>query len=190
MAANLVVVFDACVLYPAPLRDLLLRLAHINLFSAKWTNDIHQEWINNVLKNRPDLNKERLERTRELMDSSIRDCLVDGYENIIPTLTLPDSNDRHVLAAAIRSNADTIVTYNLKDFPKTSLQQYNIEAQHPDDFISMLIDIAAGAVCATIGNLRKNLQNPPKNSDEYLDTLEKQSLPQTVALLREYSSLI
>lgn len=190
MVENFIVILDSCVLYPAPLRDLLIRLAHNNLFRAKWTNDIHKEWIRNVLKNRSDLNQEQLERTKNLMNNSTRDCLVEGYESIIPIIKLPDPNDRHILAAAIRSNADTIVTYNLKDFPKKSLHSYNIEAQHPDDFVSMLINTAAGSVCTTVRMLRKGLKKPPKNADEYLKTLEGLSLPQTVTLLREYSSLI
>ena len=101
--ANFSAVYDACVLYPAPIRDLLLQLALSDLFRAHWTNDIHDEWTRNVLKNRPDLTAEQLQRTRELMDANVRDCLVTGYESLIPSLELPDENDRHVLAAAIRA---------------------------------------------------------------------------------------
>ena len=67
--SNFTAIFDACVLYPAPLRDFLMWLAITDLFRAKWTDEIHDEWIRNVLKNRPDLTKERLQRTRTLMDS-------------------------------------------------------------------------------------------------------------------------
>ena len=103
--------FDACVLYPAPLRDFLMHLALTDLFRAKWTNEIQ-----------------------------VRDCLVFGYADLIPSLTLPDQNDRHILAAAICGGADTIVTYNLSDFPVETLGQYGIEAQHPDEFITHLIE--------------------------------------------------
>lgn len=190
MLVNSIVLFDACVLYPAPLRDLLMHLALTNLFQAKWTNDIHEEWIKNVLINRIDLKRENLERTRDLMNKSIRDCLIIDYENIVPNLKLPDPDDRHILAAAIRGNADTILTYNLKDFPKETLRSYNIETQHPDEFISGLLELAGGVVFTTIAKLRKGLKNPPKSPQEYLEILEKQSLPQTVSLLREYSMLI
>lgn len=190
MAFNPIVLFDACVLYPAPLRDLLMHLAQTPLFRAKWTNDIHEEWIRNLLKNRVDIKREQLERTRDLMNNAIRDCLVTGYESIISGLKLPDANDRHVLAAAIRSNADTILTYNLKDFPENLLKEFNIEAQHPDDFLSSLIDIAAETVCTTIKIRRTSLKNPPKTPDEYLEILKKHSLPQTVSLLHEYRLLI
>ncbi|MGB0068005.1 MAG: hypothetical protein WBQ11_08155 [Isosphaeraceae bacterium] len=90
------VVFDACVLYPAPLRDLLVQLALGDIFSARWTDAIHDEWISNLLESRPDLSREALERTRSLMNSHVRDSLVTGYEGLIPGFLLPDENDRHV----------------------------------------------------------------------------------------------
>ena len=100
--AKFTALYDACVLYPAPLRDLLVRLGGSGLFRARWTNQIHDEWICNVLENRADLSRERLERTRDLMNEHIFDSLVTGYEDLIPSLELPDADDRHVLAAAIQ----------------------------------------------------------------------------------------
>ncbi|HVM79005.1 MAG TPA: PIN domain-containing protein, partial [Stellaceae bacterium] len=126
--ARFTVVYDACVLYPAPLRDLLLQLATANLFRAKWTGAIHDEWIRNLLAARPDLDPATLARTRELMDKAVPDSLVTGYEYLIPTIELPDPNDRHVVAAAIHARADAIVTSNLLDFPNGSLAPYNLEA--------------------------------------------------------------
>ena len=96
IVSNFTALFDACVLYPAPLRDFLMRLAITDLFRAKWTDEIHDEWIRNVLKNRADLTEERLHRTKALMNSNVRDCLVQGYKDLIPSLNLPDANDRHV----------------------------------------------------------------------------------------------
>ena len=144
---NFVALYDACVLYPAPLRDLLMHLAMTYLYQAKWTNEIHDEWIRNLLANRPDLKRIQLERTRELMNIHIRDCLVDGYNHLIPSLKLPDPNDRHILAAAIHSSTSIIVTYNLKDFPKSTLNKYGIKAQHPDQFVMQLIDLDPDRVC-------------------------------------------
>lgn len=120
--AKFTAIFDACVLYPAPLRDLLMSLALTGLFRAKWTAAIHEEWIGNLLRNRDDLTRPQLERTRDLMDRAVPDALVAGYEELIDPLTLPDPDDRHVLAAAIRGRADVIVTSNLKDFPETALK--------------------------------------------------------------------
>lgn len=108
---------DANVLYPAPLRDLFLQLAVTDLFKAKWTADIHREWIEALMRNEPECGRAALERTRVLMDTATRDSLVTGYEALIDTLTLPDPDDRHVLAAAIVGRCDVIVTQNLKDFP-------------------------------------------------------------------------
>jgi len=95
-------IFDACVLYPAPLRDLLMYLTGSDLFQARWTDEIHDEWMRSILKNNPEVSHENLDRTRRLMDAYVDDCLVTGYESLIETLKLPDPNDRHVLAAAIR----------------------------------------------------------------------------------------
>ncbi len=116
-----VVVFDACALYPAPLRDLLMRVALTGLVQAKWTDMILDECFENIAVQRPELPPERLRRTRELMIQAVRDCMVTGYEPLVEGLVLPDPDDRHVLAAAIRANAQAIVTANLKDFPKTAL---------------------------------------------------------------------
>ena len=129
--AHFTALYDACVLYPAPLRDLLMHLALTDLFRAKWTNAIHDEWMRNVLTNRSDLTAAQLGRTRDLMNAHVRDALVENYEPLIPALTLPDADDRHVLAAAIRGRADVIVTFNLSDFPKAALDPYGIAAQRP-----------------------------------------------------------
>lgn len=139
---NFATLYDSCVLYPAPLRDLLMHLALTDLYRARWTNDIHNEWISSVLSDRPDLKREFLERTRDRVNMSVRDCLVEDYHALIPTLTLPDVNDRHVLAAAIHSHSSVIVTYNLKDFPKKAISKYGIEAQHPDKFMMHLFDLS------------------------------------------------
>lgn len=109
--------YDANVLYPAELRNLLMHLALTGLFRAKWSADVHEEWISALLEKRPDLTRDNLERTRALMDLHAVDALVTGDEDLIPGLRLPDPNDRHVLAAAIRGQADVIVTMNLRDFP-------------------------------------------------------------------------
>jgi hypothetical protein len=106
--SNYTALLDANVLYPAPLRDLLLQLAVTGLFRAKWSADIHREWIEALLVNEPHRDRARLERTRDLMDRITRDCLVTGHEGLIPALELPDPDDRHVwpppLSAAVMSS--------------------------------------------------------------------------------------
>ncbi len=125
---RITVVYDACVLYPAPLRDLLMRLALTDLYRARWSDQIHEEWITAVLRNRPDLSRAQLERTRSLMNAYVRDALVDGYQSLVPALELPDPNDRHVLAAAIQCGADLILTFNLDDFPEQALTIHGLGA--------------------------------------------------------------
>jgi len=128
--SNFTVVFDACVLYPSILRDLLVTLAKAGLFRAKWTDDIHDEWIRSPLINRPDLSPEILNRTRRLMDSAVLDALIDParYRPLISSFILPDPGDRHVLAAAVASQAEMIVTFNLKDFPESALAPHGVTA--------------------------------------------------------------
>ena len=132
-------------LFPAPIRDLLMQLAMTGLFRARWSAMIHDEWTRSVLRVRPELTAVQLSRTRQLMDSLVLDALVTGFEPLIDALDLPDPDDRHVLAAAIRCGADAIVTYNLKDFPEHALSTYGIEAIHPDSFIVSQLDLAPSA---------------------------------------------
>ncbi len=188
--ANYTVVFDANVLYPAPLRSILIYLATTGMFRARWTLDIHDEWIRNLLIKRVDLNKEQLQIQRDLMIKAIPDSLVTGYQPIIGGLELPDPNDRHVLAAAIRANAEVIVTANLKDFPDKALNEYNCIALHPDDFIMDLLDLNSAKTITTFKKDRNHYLNPPYTPDEYLDILKRQGLTNTVAILEESIDLI
>lgn len=181
---------DACVLYPAPLRDFLLRLATTGLFAAKWSEHIHAEWLGELAKNRPDLNAELLQRTRQLMDHAVPDSLVLGYEPMIEGLRLPDPNDRHVLAVAIRAAAQLIVTFNTKDFPSATLAPYGVEAVHPDHFVEQQLDLHQGIVIATAKRHRAALKNPTKSPEEYLETLAAQGLIVTADRLREFAELI
>lgn len=183
-------IYDANVLYPAPLRDLLIRLAQAGLVRGRWTDTIHDEWIRNVLKSNARIASDRLARTCSLMNEAVRDCLITGYEDLIDSLTLPDANDRHVLAAAIHTRANVIVTFNLKDFPSRNLAVYEIEAVHPDDFLKSLIDFAPGPFCSVVKRQREALRNPPKLTEELLETFEGQGHSQTVASLRPFAALL
>lgn len=167
-----------------------MELAVAGLFRTKWTAEIHDEWIRNVLKNRSDLTEGQLHRTRDLMNAAVLDCLVEGYEELIPALKLPDPNDRHVLAAAIKSGADAIVTFNRRDFPKAVLENYDIELQHPDTFVQHQMGLDAAKVVIAAQRCRARLKNPPATVEEYLERLEAQSLPLTVTELRPYSALL
>ena len=186
MSSHFTVVYDACVLYPAPLRDLLMRLALTDRFRARWSNAIHDEWTRNLLKNRPELDPAALQKTRQLMNASVRGCLVEGFEGLIASIELPDPDDRHVLAAAIHCGADTIVTFNQKDFPADVLERYHLNVQHPDDFVVDLFDLYPASVLQAIAEQRASLKHPPMTADALLEVLLKQGLTQTVALLRDW----
>lgn len=188
--SGLTALCDACVPYPAPVRDVLLHVAATGLFRAKWTDRIHGEWIRNLLCNRPDITSRQLSRTRELMDASIPDCLVHRYEHLIDSLDLPDTEDRHVLAAAIKSMADVIVTFNLADFPRHTLDAYGIVAQHPDVFLCRLFAVSPSLVCAAINCQRAALQNPPRSVAELLHTFAAHGLTRTVAALEPSAHLL
>jgi hypothetical protein len=176
--------FDANVLYASGLRNFLMHLALMGLFRAHWSADVHEEWMRNLLKNRPDLTRDKLLRTRQLMDKALPDALVTGYEHLIDSIELPDRDDRHVLAAAIRCGANAIVTLNLGDFPSQALANFSIEAQHPDDFVLSLLESFPELVIEAARNHRASLKNPPKTPDEYLMELEAQGLRKTVLVLR------
>jgi len=107
------VVIDACVLYPAPIRDILLSMASEGLLKPKWSDTIQDEWTRNLLINRKDLNKKQLDGTIQAMNNAFPDSTVENFEELIPSLSLPDEDDRHVLACAIKCKADLITTFNL-----------------------------------------------------------------------------
>jgi predicted nucleic acid-binding protein len=172
------------------MRDLFLQLAVTDLFHAKWSADIHREWINALLAREPHRDLHALERTRDKMDTAIRDCLVTGYEPLVSSLSLPDPDDRHVLAAAIVGRCDVIVTQNLKDFPEVVLSEYGIEALHPDDFLRNHLHLAPGIFLAAVQKVRARLQNPPFSAQEYLDNLAMVGLRATALELRQYITLI
>jgi len=184
------VLYDACVLDPAPLRDLLMHVAVTDLYRAKWTAAIHDEWTRNLLQNRPDLTPKQLQRTRDLMDAHVRDCLVTGYESLVDAITLPDPNDRHVLAAAIHAGADLIITFNLQDFPTAVLRPWGIEVLHPDDFLALQFELGPNLICVAAKRHRASLKNPPQDVEEYLATLSAQGLTNAVVGLRRFADLI
>lgn len=175
---------DANVLYPAPLRDYLLRLAEEGLYKPKWTEQIQNEWIENLLHNRIDLSKSALDRTKNAMNKAFPDANIDNYEKLNESINLPDPGDRHVLAAAIRGKADVIVTSNLKDFPISETSKFDIEVQSPDEFISNLIHLDEDKCLKALDVLVGSLKNPTKSKEEVLDTLANCGISGSVSLLR------
>lgn len=182
MAANrYVAVLDACVLYPAPLRDLLLSFASAGLYQARWTRMIQDEWIRNLLRHRPDLQPEALARTAALMNEAIEDSLIENFEHLIDTVTLSDPDDRHVIAAAIVGEADAVVTFNIKDFAGVP----EIAVWHPDDFLVSRFFYGETAALKAIRDLRQRLRNPSKTSHQLVATYERQGLPRFSRILQK-----
>ena len=181
--ARPVAVLDANVLYPARVRDLLLRLAIAGHYRARWTERILDECFNNLLADRPDLPAERLDRTRGLMNVAVPDAIVRDYEHLIEQLDLPDPSDRHVVAAAIVASADVVVTSNLGDFPAAEIPP-SITVLSPDDFILRLIHADLESVATVIEQQAAALRNPPMTIAELLDGLAIVGLHKSVAALR------
>lgn len=175
---------DASVLYPVSLRNLLMRLTLGGLYQARWTAHVHEEWIRAVLRDHPHIPAARLHELRAAMDERAEDSLVTGYETLIESCTLPDPNDRHVLAAAIVARADVIVTCNLRDFPAEALDPYEIEAQHPDEFIRHMLDLAPVVVVDAVRSQQAALVSPAVAMPKLLMLFERIGLVETVIELR------
>lgn len=156
--------YDADVLHSPGLRDLLVRLGQAGLFRARWSEQILDEMIDSIIRRRADLDAGRLARTRRLMCEAVPDCLVTGYETLIDGLSLPDPDDRHVLAAAIRCSAQVIVTSNLDDFPAEALEPFNIEAQGPDQFVLDVVNRHQHASPPSSSNSRRRCANRRERS--------------------------
>src|SRR5579859_4297338 len=182
-----IVIYDANVLYPNTLRDLLIRIAQLpHLVRAKWTDKILDEVVDALRKNFPDISDEKTGRLRERMNAAVRDCLVLGYEPLIAILDLPDPDDRHVLAAAIKVNAQVIVTWNLRHFPKATLATWGIKAKSPDDFVRDQLDIEPQAVWACVQQIVDSRTQRPVTIDDVLDELARDGLVGSAAALRMY----
>lgn len=188
-SARYTAVLDANVLYPALLRDVLLSLAHSDLYSAKWSAHIRDEWTRSLLRDRPE-KREQIQAAVEAMEEAIPDCLVMGYEHLIEGLNLPDSNDRHVLAAAIAGHADAIITWNEKDFPRDVLDSFGIELQTPDEFVLNQIMLRGTIALTAIKAMRERWARPEVSAMALVELFEKRGLPQTAAHLRDVVGLI
>ncbi|MFF2300798.1 PIN domain-containing protein [Arthrobacter sp. NPDC058127] len=179
------VIYDANVLYPSMLRDLLIRVAQAGLVRARWTEAILDETFRNLKENRPDLDPVKLDRTRELMCAAVPDCIVDDYQPLEQVfMDLPDPGDAHVMAAALKVQAQVIVTNNLKHFPDETLSPWGIEAKHPDDFLMDQFYLDAVELHIAIRNMSEAYRNPPLDVNDVLDRLDSEGMPQIAAALR------
>lgn len=179
-----VAVYDANVLYPSALRDFLIRVAIEDLVRARWSHRILDEVFRNIAINRPDLDRDRLLRTRQRMCAAVLDCLVSGFEKLEPSIILPDLDDRHVVAAAIKAGAGIIVTLNLRDFPEDELARHGVVAMHPDLFALELLARSPAAVLEVIASQAADLKNPPHSATDIVAALERCGLARFGAAVR------
>lgn len=152
-------------------------------YTAKWTAAIEDEWTRNLLANRHDLTKEQLNNTCLQMHRVVRDWVVLNYESLIEGLVLPDANDRHVLASAIRGHADCIVTLNSKDFPADYLATFDLETIHPDDFSLLQLDLHEVNALKAFKAMRMRLKTPAMTPDIFVAKLRQAGLIRTAERL-------
>lgn len=178
------IVLDANVLFPASLRDILLRCVEKNLFRLRISQQIWDEVVRNLFSTGR-LTSEQVARLDTAIQAFLRrtNALVTGYEPLIPNLT-NDPKDRHVLAVAIHAHVQTIVTMNLKDFPVRALSPHGIVAEHPDPFLTRLYRARPDVLVQIVNDQAEELKNPPLSVTDVLDTLA-QHAPTVVSLLRE-----
>lgn len=176
------VVFDANVLYGTYVNDLLLRLADRGLFRPLWSERILDELENALLRDALPDKRGALRRRVEAMRTAFPDALVEGYEDLEAAMTC-DPKDRHVLAAAVRSNAALLVTFNLKDFPSDSLTPYGIEVAHPDVFLMDQLDLRPGRTVGAVEEILTDYTNPPLDVPAYLHRLRRSGVPDFARVL-------
>lgn len=181
-------VLDACVLYPNMKRDLLLRFFEADLYRARWSEEIIQECFGNLRINRADL-ENRINRTEALIREHFQDAWVTGYESLIPGIVLPDPDDRHVVAAALRTHAQYIVTDNIKDFPGKVLAEFDLECGTADMFLAGTFEHYEMNAMAVIRSHRAGLKSKPSPS-EYVMTLIQGQMPLLAARIKPYMQAI
>lgn len=184
VADRFVVVLDASVLYPFRVRDVLLRFAEAGLFRARWSSLILDEWRRSLLARKPD-REASIDSQMGAMASAFPEACVDGADSLIESLDLPDADDRHVLAAAIRTGAEHIVTENLRDFPEAQLAPFGITAVSADDFLSSTFELYPAEALAAMRTTRREYKNPPFTPGEFIFDLQKKGLPKLASMLKE-----
>lgn len=168
------VVLDTCVLYPAHLRDAILRLAERGLYRALWSADIVEELRRNLVE--LDIDPLVVGRLLGQMALAFPNAEVSGYESLLDGLTC-DPKDRHVLAAAVRADAGAIVTFNISDFPDASIQPFDVEVIHPDAFLLDQLDLAPVAVVDELTRQAEANRRAPRTRAQLLDALDRAGVP-------------
>ncbi|GAA4317682.1 PIN domain-containing protein [Flaviaesturariibacter amylovorans] len=174
-------VLDTNVIYPVICRDLLFWFAHYDLYTPKWSKHIFGEW-KEVMVRKGIPEDEALKRV-SVANAAFPDALVENYEGLIKHLDLPDAKDRHVLAAAIKTNANLIVTNNIKDFPEAYLHSFGLNVKTADDFLTDIIDLNEDQAIKAFREMVVNKRNPQMDELAILDQLRKVELTDTANYL-------
>jgi predicted nucleic acid-binding protein len=174
-------VLDTNVIYPIIIRDLLFWFAHYDLYTPKWSKHIFDEW-QSVLE-RKGIPADEADRRVQRANEAFPDAMVRNYESLIEGLTMQDEKDRHVLAAAIKTNADVIVTNNIKHFPVEYLESFGLVAKTADDFLTDIIDLNNEQAIAAFKEMVLNKKNPELDEFEVLDDLRANGLNDTANYL-------
>lgn len=183
-----VAVFDACVLYPFHLRNIVVQAAVDRLVEARWTDAIHEEWIRNLSADVPAIPLERLQITRRLMNDALPAAMVSGYEQHVRKVTLPDPNDRHVVATGVAANASLILTWNLRHFPESELRKFGLRKMTPDAFLCGLLDEIPDLVIGSLAHARRNLSKTRVSGPDFIAILKGQKLVQFAKRVEKFAS--
>jgi predicted nucleic acid-binding protein len=175
------VVLDTNVVYPVIIRDILFWFAYYDLYTPKWSTHIFDEW-KRVMIEKGVSSEDAMKRIAKA-NAAFPDALVNNYKGLIENLELPDVDDRHVLAAAIKTNANLIVTNNIKDFPEEYLQSFGINAKTADDFLTDMIDLNQEQALAAFKEMVLNKNNPKQDEFEVLNLLRNAGLRDTANYL-------
>jgi predicted nucleic acid-binding protein len=178
---------DANVFYGARLRSLVLFVAQAKLFRVRWSERVHDEWVRNLITNRPDLRPADLARTRAAMNAAVADCLVDGYEALVDGIVLPDPDDRHIVAAALVARAEVIVTFNDRDFPKQILSGLRLRTKHPDMLLMNALHRSRTAFLDAVKADFSHYRHPPLVYGEYLERLANAGVPRLARELEAWA---
>jgi len=174
-------VLDTNVIYPVIIRDLLFWFAYYDLYTPKWSHHIFDEW--REVMQRKGVSPEEAEKRVRKANLAFPDALVQNYEGLIELLNLPDEKDRHVLAAAIKTNAHVIVSNNIKDFPEEVLENYGLKIKTVDDFLTDIIDLNPETAIEAFKEMVLNKKNPDWDEYEVLDNLRRNGLVDTANYL-------
>lgn len=174
-------VLDTNVIYPVIIRDLLFWFAHYEMYTPKWSHHIFDEWRS--VMERKDVASDEAERRVQRANQAFPDALVRNYEKLLSNLSLPDMKDCHVLAAAIKSNAQLIVTNNIKDFPEAILKDFDIKAKTADEFLTDLIDLNGEKAIEAFKEMVLHKRNPAMDEYAVLAKLKEIGLTDTAHYL-------